>query len=110
MSDCINLNVTKQTTTEEIVHFLLTDSQYHTFTIGGDVWSFSTNCGGFGNLISCPPQELGDWYYDSRTECMRHIAYGFDCEVEEPYAAMIGNPWHTYCELAEEIVNCAQTN
>lgn len=106
MSDCINLKVTKQTTTEEIVHFLLTDSQYHTFTIGGGYWTFISTFEGCGHLVNCRPKEMDDWYYDDERDRMKSV---FD-ELGNEYLAMIGNPWHKLSDLANEIVNCVQTN
>lgn len=107
MSNCINLVVTKETTCEEIVHFLLTKSQYHTFTIGPGGWTFISTVEGFGYIVNCRLKEIDDWYYDDGINRMKSV---FGDDGDDDYIAMIGNPWHTYCELAEEIVAYVQTN
>lgn len=105
MSNCINLVVTKETSKEEIVHFLLTESQHHTFTIGGEVWTFTNTFEGMGYIVDCDPKGLRDWYYDNGLNRMKSM---FD-ENDETLV-MIGSPWHTYSELSEAIVDYVQTN
>lgn len=111
MTECINLVVTKETTSEEILAFILTDSQYHTFKIGKENWTFINTFDGCGHLVNCRPKDLGDWYYDDELARMKNVfdesVFEGDCDE---YLAMIGNPWHTYSDLAEAIVVYVQTN